>query len=370
MGEIQRYRDNLQDEIDGAALYAALAESEADPTRKDLFLQLAQAENEHADVWRGKLLAAGVRDFPERPGLKTRFMIRLARYFGPTFVLPVVAANEYSDRNKYAGQPDALALSAEEQGHAAVIRAAAGHAGMAADGSDIVRAESWHRGASGNELRAAVLGVNDGLVSNFCLVMGVAGAGSASPTVLLTGLAGLVAGALSMALGEWLSVTNARELARTQIDKEAEELEQTPEAEKKELALIYQAKGIARDQAVQIAAKVMENRETALDTLVREELGIDPAELGGNPWSAAGVSLLLFALGAIFPVAPFMWLENSTAIAASVALSLLGLGAVGMVTALFNGRSFSYSALRQVLFGGVAAAITFGVGIMFGASIA
>lgn len=143
-----------------------------------------------------------------------------------------------------------------------------------------------------------------------------------------------------------------------------------PRRKKKELALIYQAKGIEREQAWLIATKVMENRDTALETLAREELGIDPAELGGNPWSAAGVSLLLFALGAIFPVAPFLWLENSTGIVASIGLSLFGLGAVGAVTSLFNGRSFAYSAFRQILFGGVAAAVTFGVGLLFGATIA
>ena len=369
MESIRRYLDNLQDEIDGEALYLALAEHEQDSTRADLFRQLAGAENEHAEVWRSKLRAAGIARLPNRPGVKTRLMIRLVDWFGPSFVLPVVAANEYADRNKYAGQPDAQALSADEHGHAAVIRAAAGH-GALPDGNDIAGAERWHRGASGNELRAAVLGVNDGLVSNFCLVMGVAGAGSGATAVLLTGLAGLVAGALSMALGEWLSVTNARELAHTQMAKEAEELEQTPEAETKELALIYQAKGIARDQAWLIARKVMENRETALDTLAREELGIDPAELGGNPWSAAAVSLLLFALGAIFPVIPFAWLDGVPAIALSILLSLLGLGVVGMITALFNGRSFGFSALRQVAFGGLAAAITFGVGSLFGASLA
>ena len=371
MNPTQRYRDNLQDEIDGAALYDALAEHESDPTRKDLFRQLAESEDEHAALWRDKLRAAGAGDLPERPGLKARLLIWLARRFGPAFVLPAVAANEYADRNKYASQPDAGALSSDEHGHAAVIQAAANRAGAAPiGGADIAGAEHWHRGASGNELRAAVLGVNDGLVSNFCLVMGVAGAGAGSASVLLTGLAGLVAGALSMALGEWLSVTNARELARTQIDREAEELEQSPEAEMKELALIYQAKGIAREQAKAIAAQVMSNPETALDTLAREELGIDPAELGGNPWSAAGVSLLLFAVGAIFPVLPYLWLDGAQAIGPSVTLSLLALGAVGMVTSLFNGRGFAYSAVRQILFGGAAAAVTFGVGILFGASIA
>lgn len=369
--DIERFVVNLQDEIDGAILYEEMAAAERDPTRKDVFLQLAQAEREHAEVWRKKLKAAGVKNLPEKPGLKTRLTVWLARKFGPTFVLPTVAANEYADRNKYAKQPDAAQLSADEHGHAAVIQTVAGtplRHGL--EGASISQAESWHRSGSGNELRAAVLGVNDGLVSNFCLVMGVAGAGTASATVLLTGLAGLVAGALSMALGEWLSVTNARELAQSEIQKEAAELEQTPEAERRELILIYQAKGLPREQATEIANKLMENKDTALDTLAREELGIDPAELGGNPWSAAAVSLLLFSLGAVFPVAPFIWLDNSHAIVASVLLSFFGLGAVGMVTALFNGRGFGFSAIRQIAFGGLAAGITFGVGHLFGASIA
>ena len=243
--DIKRYRDNLRDELDGAALYTAIAAAEPDPLRKDLFLQLAQAEARHAEVWRGKLAEAGLREERYVPSLRTRLLAKLARRFGPAFVMPTIAAAEFSDRNKYAGQPDAHALSAEERGHAAVVREMAAAPGRApVTGTDIAHAEPWHRGGSGNNLRAAVLGANDGLVSNFCLVMGVAGAGAANRVVLLTGLAGLVAGACSMALGEWLSVTNARELASTQIAKEAEEIEQTPQAEQHELALIYQAKGL------------------------------------------------------------------------------------------------------------------------------
>ena len=155
-----------------------------------------------------------------------------------------------------------------------------------------------------------------------------------------------------------------------QIAAEAEELREVPNEERAELELIYRSKGFTEDEARTIAERVMADPDTALSTLAREELGIDPAELGGNPWSAAGVSLLLFALGAIFPVAPFLWLENSVGIVASIALSLFGLGAVGAVTSLFNGRSFAYSASRQILFGGAAAAVTFGVGILFGATIA
>jgi vacuolar iron transporter family protein len=192
--DIKRYRDNLRDELNGAALYAALAAAESDPLRKDLFLQLAQAESGHAQLWRDKLSAAGVQDERFVPGFRTRLLAKLAQRFGPRFVLPTIAATEFADRNKYAGQSDAHAISAEERGHAAVIQAVATNASSGGTiGADIARAEPWHRGASGNNLRAAILGANDGLVSNFCLVMGIAGAGSGNRTVLLTGLAGLAA---------------------------------------------------------------------------------------------------------------------------------------------------------------------------------
>jgi VIT1/CCC1 family predicted Fe2+/Mn2+ transporter len=296
--------------------------------------------------------------------------MRLARRVGPRFVLPAIAAGEFADRNKYAGQPDATALSSDEHGHAAVVQAAStGARSKGMQGADIANAEPWHRRGSGNELRAAVLGANDGLVSNFCLLMGVAGAGVPTNTVLLTGLAGMIAGATSMALGEWLSVTNARELARTQIAREKEEIEQAPEAEQKELALIFQAKGLNRADAQRVAAEVMRDKESALDTLVREELGIDPAEMGGNPWSAAGFSFALFTAGAIFPVLPFLLTKGTSAIVSSIGLSALALAAIGVVTSLFNGRSPWFSATRQVVIGCAAAAVTYAVGALLGVSL-
>ena len=368
--DIRRYRDNLRDELNGAALYTALAEAEPDPVRKDLFLQLAQSEAGHAELWRSKLAEAGFRDERFVPDLRTRLLARLAKRFGPGFVLPTIAAAEVADRDKYAGQGDARAIAQEERGHVAVIQAAVdGAASQGLRGADIAKAEPWHRGASGNDLRAAVLGANDGRVSNFCLVMGIAGAGSGNRMVLVTGLAGLVAGACSMALGEWLSVTNARELAQTQIAREAEELEQTPLAEQHELALILQAKGMPKEDAQRVAAQMMQDKESALDTLAREELGIDPAELGGNAWRAAGTSFLLFAAGAVFPVLPFFWLQGAWAIAACVAASGTVLCAMGLATSLFNGRSPWYSALRQLVFGGLAAAVTYGTGALLGTSL-
>jgi VIT1/CCC1 family predicted Fe2+/Mn2+ transporter len=369
--DIERYKANLRDELNGAALYEALAAAEADPLRKDLFQQLAQAERNHANLWRDKLVAAGIKDEQFVAGFRTRLLSRLAQWFGTRFVLPGIAAAEFADRNKYAGQRDAQAISAEERGHAAVVQAVANSgSGTPTAGADIARAEPWHRAASsGNNLRAAVLGANDGLVSNFCLVMGVAGAGTANHTVLITGLAGLVAGACSMALGEWLSVENARELATTQIAREAEELDQTPAAEQHELALILQAKGLPKEDAQRAAGQIMLDKRGALDTLVREELGIDPAELGGNPWSAAGTSFALFSAGAIFPVVPFFWMTGRGAIGASAVASGAVLCAVGMLTSLFNGRGVWYSGFRQLIFGCLAAGVTYGVGVALGSSL-
>jgi VIT1/CCC1 family predicted Fe2+/Mn2+ transporter len=370
-GDIERYRANLRDEENGAALYRALAQAEPDPLRRDLFEELAAAEAKHARVWRDKLAAAGVDIEPWKPDLRTRVLSALARRFGPAFVLPTVAAAEYADRNKYAGQHDAQAISAEERGHAAVVQTLARDAakGGTITGADIGRAEPWHRSASGNNLRAAVLGANDGLVSNFCLLMGVAGAGVEARTLLLTGAAGLIAGACSMALGEWLSVANARELAQTQLAREAEEIEQTPQAEQHELALIYQAKGMPRDEARRIAATIMQDKARALDTLAREELGIDPDELGGSPWSAAVTSFALFALGALVPILPFVFLAGASATVGSIVVSALALAAIGVLTSLFNGRGAGFSAARQVLFGGAAAAVTYGAGALLGISL-
>ncbi|MFM0441308.1 VIT1/CCC1 transporter family protein [Paraburkholderia strydomiana] len=369
--EINRFKANFSDELHSAALYETLASVEKDETRKQVYSDLAKSEREHAQLWAEKLKANGISTKGTGPAVKTRLMQTLVRFFGAGFVLPTLAAAEYADRNKYHGQPDAGRMSADEHHHAAVVQTLA-HRGDRdmSQGARIAAAESWHKGvSSGNDLRAAVLGANDGLVSNFCLIMGVAGAGTGNKAILLTGLAGLIAGACSMALGEWLSVTNARELASTQIAKEAEELEMSPEAEEHELALIYRAKGLKADEAKRVASQMMRDKDKALDTLTREELGLDPAELGGNPWSAAAVSFCLFSVGAIFPTMPFLWSHGFSAILQCVVLSALALASIGVFTSLFNGRSALFSSLRQVIVGLLAAAFTFGVGHALGVSI-
>ncbi|HKA13569.1 MAG TPA: VIT1/CCC1 transporter family protein, partial [Myxococcota bacterium] len=235
-------------------------------------------------------------------------------------------------------------------------------------GTALARLEGRHR-AGGNALRAAVLGANDGLVSNLSLVMGVAGAAVSDSAILLTGLAGLAAGACSMAMGEWLSVTSARELNQRQIDVESDELERMPEEEKEELVLIYRSKGLGEPEARALAERLIANKHTALDTLVREELGFDPEELGGSAWTAALSSFALFAVGAIFPVAPFAVFSGLHAVLASLALSGLALVLIGAGTSLYTGRSMAYSAVRQVLFGFAAAGVTYGLGGLAGATV-
>ena len=363
----QRYRANLQGEVDGAAIYTALAESEKDPKLAEVFRKLAAVEQSHGAFWQSRLGAkAGQR--PAHPSARAHILAWLARRFGPAFVIPTLAAAESRDSRIYDSQPEARAagLPKDERSHARLMQAIAGPGGLA--GPTLAMLEGRHRGG-GNTLRAAVLGANDGLVSNLSLVMGVAGAVQAERTLLLTGLAGLVAGACSMAMGEWLSVTSSRELYAKQIATEAQELSEVPDEEKEELILIYRAKGIAEDQARALAEQLLSTKETALDTLAREELGIDPEELGGSAWHAALWSFVLFSAGAIVPVAPFLFLTGRAALLASLAASGLALAAIGAGTSLFTGRSALFSAVRQLAIGLAAAGVTYGIGTALGVSL-
>jgi vacuolar iron transporter family protein len=226
-----------------------------------------------------------------------------------------------------------------------------------------------HLSQRSNWLRAAVLGANDGLVSNFSLVMGVAGAQLSAKQILITGLAGLAAGAGSMAMGEWISVMNARELFSRQIGIEREELEEVPEEEREELALIYQAKGLPPDQAGELADRLISSPEHALDTLSREELGIDPEELGGSATGAAGTSFVLFAIGAIVPIVPYIFLSGTLAAVLSAVLCTLALFGIGALITLLTGRSVLFSGTRQVVIGLGAAALTFGIGRLIGTAV-
>jgi VIT1/CCC1 family predicted Fe2+/Mn2+ transporter len=366
-----RYRANLQGEVDGAALYRALADAETDPRLKDVYGRLAAVEEGHAEFWRKQLDRIGAHAGRLGLGWRTRALAWLARRFGPQFVLPTVNTLEQRDSGQYDAQAEAVAggLPAAERSHARIVQAIEAATPGGLQGSALARLEGRHRALGGNALRAAVLGGNDGLVSNLSLVMGVAGAAVSEKTILLTGLAGLVAGACSMAMGEWLSVNSARELAQKQIAIEKAELEQAPEEEIEEIALIYEAKGLPRPQAEALARQMMANKDTALDTLVREELGIDPDDLGGSAWTAAISSWLWFSVGAVFPVAPFLFLQGRIAVGASLVASGIALALIGAGTSLFTGRGIAFSALRQLLVGYVAAAITYAIGMLAGVTL-
>jgi VIT1/CCC1 family predicted Fe2+/Mn2+ transporter len=370
-GSRLRYIANLQGEVDSAALYRTLSQTEKNPQLAQVYGRLAAIEEAHAEYWKDHIAAIDQRVPKLRPGFRTRALAWLARRFGPAFVLPTVDTLEQMDSGTYDSQPEAVAagLPAAERSHARVIQALAAGAPGALSGSTLARLEGRHRGMGGNALRAAVLGANDGLVSNLSLVMGVAGADLTGHAILVTGLAGLLAGSCSMALGEWLSVNTARESAQRQIATEADELEQVPEEEKEELSLIYQAKGLPEDLAKSLAEQLITSKKTALDTLVREELGIDPQELGGSAWAAAGTSFLLFGVGAIFPVAPYFASAGMPAIIASLVASGVALFLIGAGTTLFTGRGVLPSGMRQLLVGFAAAGVTYGVGKLIGVAV-
>jgi VIT1/CCC1 family predicted Fe2+/Mn2+ transporter len=364
----ERAREFIQDELDSAHLYRVLAEHEPDPRLADVYGRLAAAEARHADHWVAKLRADGAAVRPHVLGWRTRVLSWMARRFGAAAVVSIIAGQEVADAQRYASTADrAPGMDADERGHARALRAIAGDRG--AEGPFLARLEGRHRSTAGNALRAAVLGANDGLLSNLSLVMGVAGANLGSREIVITGLAGLLAGAGSMALGEWLSVQSSRELYEKQIRVETEEIRTNPAEETEELALIYQAKGLGETQAREVAARLMSTEASAIDTLAREELGIDPGELGGSAMQAAVTSFLLFAVGAIIPVTPFLLASGRTAIGAAVAASAVGLFAIGAGITLLTGRGVWFSGFRQVGVGLAAAGLTFGVGRLIGVSL-
>ena len=356
----------VQDERDSAFLYDALADAERDARLAEVYRRLAATERRHADHWIAKLSEQHVTVPPHRPGWRTRVLRSMARRFGAATVVSIIASQETADAQRYAGIADgAPGMDSDERGHARALRTIVG----GAEGSQIARLEGRHRGATGNALRAAVLGANDGLLSNLSLIMGVAGASLAPREIIITGLAGLVAGAGSMALGEWLSVQSSRELFEKQIDIEQKELRANPEEELEELALIYEAKGLEASRAREVAKNLMATEASALDTLAREELGIDPQSLGGSALQAAAASFFLFAVGASIPLLPFFLLGGQIAVATSLVASGAGLFGIGAAITILTGRSVWFSGTRQVLVGLAAAALTYVLGRLVGVAM-
>ncbi len=367
---IDRYRQNFQDEIDSAAQYRAMAAAEPDEGVARVYVALAVMEEKHAAFWEERLKRADATVPRRRPSWRARVLSWVARRFGAQMVLPTVATREYQDRNLYVGQPETkdTKMVAQEQSHARVLRSIMVARSTAGAGTEIARAEGRHRRGGGNALRAAVLGANDGLCSNLALIMGVAGA-SPGRAVLIAGLAGLVAGAFSMAFGEWISVTSSRELSEREIRVEQSELEHAPEEEREELQLIYESRGLPKSEAAELSARLLEDPKAALDVLAREELGIDPNELGGSPWTAAGTSFALFSFGAAFPLLPYFWLRGLPAIGVSAGVSALVLFLIGVGISVITGKSAWLSGTRQLLIGLATAGVTYGIGRALGVAL-
>ncbi len=358
-----RYRDYLKGELKGAAQYAVLARLERDPERAEVFANLSKAEMRHAARW-AEGLGVDAAFLKPSGGLGLWLFRLYARLIGTTRVMPMLLRGEAEDIRTYAADPEGLSIAKEERSHGRTLRRLAG----ITDSAESVRSESQHQTGAGGSLRAAVLGVNDGLISNFSLVMGVAGASGNPDFVLLAGLAGLLAGAFSMAAGEYVSMRSQREVYEHQIELERIEIEQWPEEEEAELVLLYQAKGIPREDARRIARQVMADPKAALDTLSREELGLDPAQLG-YPVGAAASSFAAFAAGALVPILPYLADAGRLAFSLSAALTAGALALVGASLAFISGRNPVRGAVRMLLAGGAAAAVTFGLGHLVGDTI-
>ena len=370
--ERKRSLENLKLEQDAIYLYDRLAEIETDPKRAATFKRIASNERRHADIWATRLTEMGTA-VPTASGARprVRMIVLLARMLGTNRVADLVRALEGDEEQAYAGQltPETAAIAADEREHAALWDEMTGRTqiGSGTDGRTLAE-EAWHRGGRSGTLRAAVFGANDGLVSNLSLIMGVAGASSNNQVIVLAGVAGLLAGAFSMAAGEYVSMQSQRELFEHQIAIEREEMRVMPDVEEQELSDIYRAKGLSEDDSDRIAASLMKDPETALDTKLREELGLDPNELG-SPFGAASSTFAAFGIGAILPLIPFLVTTGPAAFIGGLALSFVALFAVGAAVSLVTGRGILFSGTRQVVIGAAAATITYAVGTIFGATI-
>ena len=369
------WRENLCDERDGITLYEGLAALETSEHRAATLRSLAEAEKRHAALWEAKLKDIGVT-VEHRPSARVRTLLWLARRLGTKAVLPLVMQAEARDASKYQRQSGALAsaLAADEIAHRATLVALDKGQEGAAPRADIATRESWHRGGRAGNLRAGVFGMNDGLVSNLSLVLGVAAAGSGHEALLVTGLAGLLAGAFSMAVGEYVSVSSQRDVLERQVELERRELAEAPEEEAEELLQLLAHKGLSHQQALEASAEIMKNPEAALDTLVREELGLNPDDLG-SPFGAASSSFATFAVGAAIPLLPFLLVSPHffSTRGAVIASGVLGMGVLGLVGGLLgflSGASPLRAGVRMLVLGALAAGATILVGSLIGTRLA
>lgn len=359
MAACDSWDEHYRDEKDAAFLYRALAGSERDPARRQIFERLAEVEDRHIERW-VELFREDGRAVPaHRPSWKARALAALARGFGPSSVLPLVLAEEGREVQAYLR----LARGTTHQTmHAAAVGIASDSAAHARELARLTgrEAEPWHVGGAGGYLKSVVYGFNDGLTANFGLVAGVIGADVAPHIIIITGVAGAVADALSMGSSGYLAATSEAEVQAHQIEMERHELKLMPDLEEDELALMYEAKGLTPERARETARTVMRDPAQALETQVREELGIHPAELA--PLKDGIVTGAATAIGAFIPIAPFLAMDSQTAVWASLTVSMAAHFAIGAARSLFTGRSLWASGRDMFLVGFGVAAVGYGIG--------
>jgi vacuolar iron transporter family protein len=349
--DLDAFRHHWQDEADAAHLYRLLGSLETDERKKSLYLRLAQVEERHVQVWAELLRAHGRDPGKHTPGARTRLLAMLGRAFGPGFLLPMLLAEEgrevkgYLDMHRttdtgVAGKGEALTLARESAEHAETLNAISGRTG-----------EPWHRTGSGGFLRNVVYGFNDGLTANFGLVAGVVGASVTSlhETVIVAGVAGLIADALSMGSSGYLAAKSEQEVYAHEIAMERDEIALMPEVERDELALIYQTKGMDEESAHRLATQVMADPQRMLNEKVQAELGIGTPAM--SPLREGWVTGTATAVGAFIPVFPFLVWEGDVAIAVSFAASMLSHWLVGAARSVFTGRSVFRSGLDMFVVG-------------------
>jgi VIT1/CCC1 family predicted Fe2+/Mn2+ transporter/rubrerythrin len=354
---------HLGDEADAAFLYRELAGAEGDPARAGLYRQLAEVEDRHVEMWRKLLVEHGHPVPMPAPSRGARARAWLARRFGPQLLLPALLEEEgrevkgylnlYRESPTGAAGPTALTLARESKEHADRLASLSGG-----------RSEPWHKTGAGGFLRNVVYGFNDGLTANFGLVAGMIGAqaslGTSGHAVLVAGLAGMVADALSMGASGYLAAKSEREVFEHEIAMEQEEIRLMPELEQEELSLIYQAKGIPVGQAQALAAQVMADPERALEEKVREELKI--GEATSTPMREAWITGVATAFGAFIPVAPFLLSRGPTAIWTAFAIAMLSHFGVGAARSFFTGRGVFRSGIDMFVVGLGVAAVGYLVG--------
>lgn len=360
---------SLQTEIDACYLYRRLAENETDEAVANVYRQMSGIEQGHAEAFARKANISTENLI--QPSWRAKILNLIGKIISYDYVLGAMMDTEKSLSNAIikTKEQNKLEITGTETNHVKILWSIVEN-DKNITGTQHAKFEKRHRSVGGNAIRAAVLGGNDGLLSVFSLVMGIAGATGGNQSVLLAGIAGLLAGAMSMALGEWISVKSSQELYENQMAIEMEELETNPEGEELELALIYMAKGIPEEQANSMASEIMKDKTHAHQVLVKEELGINAEELKGSAVEAAFYSFLMFTIGGIIPVIPFIFTKGIHAILLSIILSTVGLFLIGAAITLFTGKNLWFSGVRQIIFGLLAAAITFGIGSIIGVAIA